>query len=102
MIRLGMQPSMTDPEEQGEKEAKVILHRAGDGSLYEPHSRHRVDHAEFRARLQSGQRLRVRDAHTGADCTIDALLGLLAASLPPAGLLGFPGSLPGLRREEGA
>ncbi|MEU9183260.1 hypothetical protein AB0D14_01570 [Streptomyces sp. NPDC048484] len=47
---------------------------------------------EFRARLQAGERLRVRHETTGADCTLDVVAQVIAVCLPAQrGLFGAPG-----------
>ncbi|MER5440150.1 hypothetical protein [Streptomyces sp. NPDC002790] len=63
--------------------AEGVLTDAADGTT--------VSFPELRARLQAGERLRVRHETTDTDCTLDTIFDLLAACLPrealPKGLL---------------
>ncbi|GAA1374288.1 hypothetical protein [Streptomyces beijiangensis] len=70
-----------------------VLLRSRDGRLLDLEDGGRdVTLEEFRARLQTGERLRVRHETTGGDCTLDLLLQLVATCLPKeGGLLGLLG-----------
>ncbi|WP_329127120.1 hypothetical protein [Streptomyces sp. NBC_01465] len=70
-----------------------VLLRTRDGRLKDTGgSGQFVSPEEFRARLQAGERLRVRHESTGADCTLDTVAQVIAAFLPvQRGLFGAPG-----------
>ncbi|WP_329124713.1 hypothetical protein [Streptomyces sp. NBC_01465] len=70
-----------------------VLLRTRDGRLLDTEDGGKdVGQEEFRARLQAGERLRVRHETTGADCTMDLVLRLVADCLPKeGGLLGLLG-----------
>jgi hypothetical protein len=75
---------------QGPRPLRVLV-RTRDGLMRDPESGDAVSLAEFHARLQAGERLRVRHETTGADCTIDTLLQLISVCLPlQHGLSGEP------------
>ncbi|MFE9680834.1 hypothetical protein [Streptomyces sp. NPDC006285] len=76
---------------EGPRPLRVLL-RSRDGRLLDTQDGGRdVTLEEFRARLQAGERLRVRHETTGGDCTLDTVLDLVATCLPKeGGLLGLP------------
>lgn len=70
-----------------------ILYRTAEGALRDPDGQRPVGLEEFCSLLQAGERLRVQQESTGADCTMDVLLRLVTAYLPrppdtEGGLLG--------------
>ncbi|NEB74129.1 hypothetical protein G3I40_02575 [Streptomyces sp. SID14478] len=62
-----------------------VLLRTCDGRLRDPADGDVVGLEEFRARLQAGERLRVRHERTGADCTLDTVAQVITACLPHRG-----------------